>query len=139
MAQDRFQQSRLQVLVKTRFIVCRKLADNTWPGQFFLVCRKQLTRFGAGMRGAPLRYKRSCLLPPGQSAHNRVTTSLPAVLAKRKRVKGKLGAYVLNCVAAGAHLPTPWLFEPAKRPDDRADYCLYCCFLHLTERNGRSR
>ena len=21
-------------------------------------------------------------------------------------------------VAAGAHLPTPWLFEPAKRPDD---------------------
>ena len=26
-------------------------------------------------------------------------------------------------VAAGAHLPTPWLFEPAKRPD-RADYCL---------------
>ena len=27
-------------------------------------------------------------------------------------------------VAAGAHIPTPWLFEPAKRPDDRADYCL---------------
>ena len=24
--------------------------------------------------------------------------------------------------AAGAHLPTPWLFEPAKRPDDRTDY-----------------
>ena len=32
-------------------------------------------------------------------------------------------------VAAGAHLPTPWLFEPAKRPDDRADYCLDCSFL----------
>ena len=31
-------------------------------------------------------------------------------------------------VAAGAHLPTPWLFEPAKRPDDRADYCLDCSF-----------
>ena len=27
-------------------------------------------------------------------------------------------------VAAGAHLPTPGRFEPAKRPDDRADYCL---------------
>ena len=27
-------------------------------------------------------------------------------------------------VAAGAHLPTPWYFEPAKRSDDRADYCL---------------
>ena len=31
-------------------------------------------------------------------------------------------------VAAGDHLPTPWLFEPAKRPDDRADYCLDCSF-----------
>ena len=29
-------------------------------------------------------------------------------------------------VAAGAHLPIPWLFEPAKRPDDRADYYLGC-------------
>ena len=27
-------------------------------------------------------------------------------------------------VDAGAHLPTPWLFQPAKRSDDRADYCL---------------
>ena len=27
-------------------------------------------------------------------------------------------------VAAGAHLPTPWLFEPAKRPDDKTNYCL---------------
>ena len=26
-------------------------------------------------------------------------------------------------VAAGDHL-TPWLLEPAKRPEDRADYCL---------------
>ena len=32
-------------------------------------------------------------------------------------------------VVAGAHLTTPWLFEPAKRPDDRADYCLDCSFL----------
>ena len=31
-------------------------------------------------------------------------------------------------VAAGAHLPTPLLFEPAKRPDDRGDYCLDCSF-----------
>ena len=35
----------------------------------------------------------------------------------------------MKCVAAGAHLPTPWLFEPAKRPDDRAAYCLDCSFL----------
>ena len=32
-------------------------------------------------------------------------------------------------VAAGAHLQTPWLFEPAKRPDDKADYCLNCSIL----------
>ena len=38
--------------------------------------------------------------------------------------KGKLGAYAMKRVATGAHLTTPWLFGPAKRPDDRADYCL---------------
>ena len=27
--------------------------------------------------------------------------------------KGKLGANAMKRVAAGAHLPTPWLFEPA--------------------------
>ena len=27
-------------------------------------------------------------------------------------------------VAAGTHRPTSWLCEPAKRPNDRADYCL---------------
>ena len=38
--------------------------------------------------------------------------------------KGKLGAHAMKRVAAGAHLPTPGVFEPAKRPDDSADYCL---------------
>ena len=41
-----------------------------------------------------------------------------------RKKEGKLGAYAIKRVAAGAHLPTPWLFEPAKRPDDRANYCL---------------
>ena len=36
----------------------------------------------------------------------------------------KLGANAMEHVAAGAHLPTLWLFERAKHPDDRADYCL---------------
>ena len=40
------------------------------------------------------------------------------------RKKGKLGAYAMKRVAAGIHLSTSWLFEPAKRQDDRADYCL---------------
>ena len=38
--------------------------------------------------------------------------------------KEKLGAYAMKRVAAGAHLPTSWLFEPAKLPDDRTDDCL---------------
>ena len=41
----------------------------------------------------------------------------------------RLAAYAVKRVTAGAHLPTPWLFEPVKRPDDRADYCLDCSFL----------
>ena len=35
----------------------------------------------------------------------------------------KLGANAVKRVAAGAHFPSPWLFVPPKRPDDRADYC----------------
>ena len=40
-----------------------------------------------------------------------------------------MGTYAMKRVAAGAHLPTPWLFDPAKRLDDRADYCLDCSFF----------
>ena len=55
------------------------------------------------------------------------------------RKKGKLGANAIKRVAAGAHLPTPWLFEPGKCPDDRDDYCrdspsasTRYSFLHLS-------
>ena len=44
-------------------------------------------------------------------------------------MEGKLKAYAMKCVAAGAHFPIPWLFEPAKRQDDTADYYLDCSFL----------
>ena len=37
--------------------------------------------------------------------------------------------YAMKRVAAGVHLPTAWLLEPAKRTDDRADYCLECRLL----------
>ena len=50
--------------------------------------------------------------------------------------KGKFGAYAIKRVAAGAHLPTPWLFESAKRPDDRADYCMDCSFLSTVQAPG---
>ena len=42
--------------------------------------------------------------------------------ARTSMEKGKLGANAMKPVAA--HIPTPWLFEPAKRSHDRADYCL---------------
>ena len=35
----------------------------------------------------------------------------------RKVGKGKLGPHAMKRVAADAHLPTPWFFEPAKRPE----------------------
>ena len=38
--------------------------------------------------------------------------------------EGKLRAYTMKRVAAGAHFQTLWLFEPAKRPDERADSAL---------------
>ena len=51
--------------------------------------------------------------------------------SEERRKKGKLGAHAIKRVAAGAHFQTPWLFERAKRPDDRADYCLDCSFYPL--------
>ena len=39
-------------------------------------------------------------------------TASNQISAKGKR---KLGAYAIKRVAAGAHLPTPWLFEPNKK------------------------
>ena len=41
----------------------------------------------------------------------------------------RLGAYDMKRVAAGAHLPTPWLFEPAKHPNDTVNYCPDCSLL----------
>ena len=56
-----------------------------------------------------------------------VATSRPdrvPVFAALPLTAGKLGPNAMKRVAAGAHLPTPWLFQPAKRPDDRADHSL---------------
>ena len=56
--------------------------------------------------------------------------------------KRKVGALAMKRVAAGAHLPTPWLFEPAKRSDDKPTTALaavsspsastWYTFLHLS-------
>ena len=35
----------------------------------------------------------------------------------KEKEKGKFGAHAMERVAAGTHLPTPRVFEPAKRPD----------------------
>ena len=45
--------------------------------------------------------------------------------------KKKLEAYAMKRVAAGAHIRNPWLFQPAKRPDDRANHRPRCSFLQL--------
>ena len=39
-------------------------------------------------------------------------------------------------VAAGTHLPTPWLSESAKHADDKADYCLDYSFLPPVDAPG---
>ena len=46
-----------------------------------------------------------------------------------KEGREKLGTNAMKRVAAGAHLPNPWLFEPAKHPDDRTDNSLGCSSL----------
>ena len=51
---------------------------------------------------------------------------MAAVYLTEPQMKGKLEACAMKRVATGAHLPTPWPFEPAKRPEDRTDYCLDC-------------
>ena len=55
-------------------------------------------------------------------------TTTPEIIENRIGInrKGKLGANAMKRVSAGAHLPTTWLFEPAKRSHDSADYCLHC-------------
>ena len=53
-----------------------------------------------------------------------VAFEIKQFLADEEKSKGKLGAYAMTRVAAGVHLPTLWLFEPAKYPVDRTDYCL---------------
>ena len=67
--------------------------------------------------------------PPSGTERPYRPRSAPGVSVPAEFVrKGKKGVYAINRVAAGAHFPTPCLFESAKRPDDRVDYCLGCSF-----------
>ena len=57
------------------------------------------------------------------------STSLHSMSFTYRKSKRKVGGTAMKRVAAGAHLslaPSPWLFEPAIRRDNRADYCLDC-------------
>ena len=49
--------------------------------------------------------------------------------------KEKLEANAMKRIAAGAHLPTLWLFEPAKRPDDTADYTVWVDIMDVDIRD----
>ena len=55
---------------------------------------------------------------PGTSRVLRSARCATHAVGKKDEVGG---SYAMKRLAAGAHLPTPWLFEPAKRPDE---YCL---------------
>ena len=62
-----------------------------------------------------------------------LTLATEGKVAKRsfvqiKKEKGKFGVNAMKRVASGAYPLTHWPFEPAKRTDDRADYCLYNCY-----------
>ena len=39
----------------------------------------------------------------------------------KEKGKAKMGAYAMKGITSGS---SPWLFEPAKRPDGRVNYCL---------------
>ena len=39
----------------------------------------------------------------------------------------------MKCIAAGAHLLIPWIFELMEPSDNRADYCQDCSFFYQCE------
>ena len=86
----------------------------------FLIIEKGQGNLSVFVRFRHDRVKIRIFVPNGES-------NMVVVVALQK--EGALGAYAIKRVAAGAHLPISWLFEPTKRPDDRADYCLNCSFL----------
>ena len=55
------------------------------------------------------------------------TTLENGKIGRKKNVM--LVAYAFKRVASGAHLSTRFLLKPAKRSDNKADYCLDCSSL----------
>ena len=74
---------------------------------------------------------------PGMIAPT-VVGAITTTVSYSQILEKKLKTYAINRVAAGARLPKPWLFEPAKRPADRADYSLGCSFLPSANTNSFS-
>ena len=48
---------------------------------------------------------------------------------RNKKRKGKIAGIRCEARSRGRSSPTLWIFESAKRPDDRVDYCLDCSSL----------
>ena len=65
-------------------------------------------------------------IPKRKEAVIQIQPEKAPIQIQPEEMKVKLGTNAIKRVAAGAHLPTPWLFEPttAWAPDDRADHCL---------------
>ena len=77
-----------------------------------------------------------------QCADERVRIPLGSLFFSSSLIKEtwiNMYVYAMQRVAAGAHLPTPWLFKPAKRLDDRADSCLDYVQIHFRQRKEKEK
>ena len=109
--------------------MCRLLDTGIHLANFLLDAKLNIHITDFKGTGEQIRYRESFLFVNkcGWAKNG----DLEQVCNKERSViqEGESGVYAFKRVAAGAHLPTPWIYEPAKRPDDRADYCLDCSFL----------
>ena len=75
------------------------------------------------------------LLRIGDQYRILLTLRTPTERRRTKKEKRKVGVHAMKRVAAGAHLPTPWLFDSAKRPYDRADFIAW---IRVGSKNGEN-
>ena len=87
------------------------------------------------IRGSFNRFLSPCLRKGERNWKGSVNISNKLIQIESMIVRKKERAYAMKRVAAGAHLPTPWRFEPEKRPDNRDYQCVYFNFL-LVQTSG---
>ena len=108
---------------------CSRIVIATFSIRWFTACKKEENQERNKNPGEPTRWHQQYLVTGRRQGSSGELSKIPQIQNFPEGKEGKLGTNAMKRVAAGAHLPTPWLFEPAERPDDRADYCLDCSFL----------